>query len=280
LFGKIFLFNFVLILFSNLLFCQSIYDFYISQSSIRNPREEKVLLEIGVRLNMNELYNYKKFDFVFQNLLDIGYLYQKVNKKDEIVIPSQYKLKGDLMTKYKLGFHVDPFVATSYDTQIIPSFAKFGNNMEMTGKFRDPVTTNQSFGLAYMSKKNQDFLIAIVGLSARQIRADMFTQLTDNRQTPNIIENYVEDYGVQFKFDVNLNLDSTSLLRSNFEMFAKMQDETEYTFKFNNEFRTNLLKDVFVLIIRLDLIYDEKQSKQVQYNQVFRLGLNYKFSLL
>lgn len=256
------------------------YDFYISQSSIRNAREEKVLLELGIRLNLNEQFNFKKFDFVFQHLVDVAYVYQKLNKEIETVIPSQYELKGDLLAKYRLGFHVDPFVAIAYDSQLIPSFKNVGNNMLMTGKFRDPVTTNQSFGLAYMTKNNQDFMIARIGLSSRQIRADLFTQLTDDRTTLGKIENYKEDYGIQIKFDINLNIDSTSLLRSNFEMYSTISEKTEHNFKLNNEFRTNVFKDIISLIIRFDLIYDERQSKRLQYNQVFRLGLNYKFKLI
>jgi hypothetical protein len=279
LFSKFIFLIIVTFFFSENLFCQSIYDFYISQSAIRNQREEKVLVEIGVRLNINEQYRYKKFDFLLQHLVDVAYIYQKINENNETVIPSQVELKGDFMGKYKLGFLVDPFIASAYDTQLIPSFTSIGNNLKMTGKFRDPVTTNQSFGIAYMAKERQDYLIARVGLSARQIRADKFTQLTDNYSTRNIIENYKEDYGVQFKLDVNLNFDSTSIFRSNLELYSTIAKKTEYTFKLSNEFRTNLISNVFAIIMRLDFAYDERQTKKLQYNQVFRIGLNYKFNI-
>jgi len=97
-------------------------------------------------------------------------------KNDDIIYQTiENNVYGDLFIAYPVGWSVDPFISTSFQSQPLPSFRENGNTQVQTGSFRDPITTIQTLGFAY--KWNIDKMSNIItrlGSSLKQIRAENF----------------------------------------------------------------------------------------------------------
>jgi hypothetical protein len=201
-------------------------------------------------------------------------LREKEGKDKYIYLTPENNLYGDLLIAYPVKWAVDPFVSVNFTSQPLPSFRDGGVGNIQTGSFRDPITTSQSFGLAYRLNFTgfNSNMITRLGATARQIRASNFTATTDDFTTPLIKENYKPDYGVSIKNELRYQIDSTSLLTSNFDLFRSSREKNNLAIKLTNDLQSVFLKYLTILV-KLDLIYDEQVSKRVQIRQSIRFGI-------
>gem|GEM_PF-3380809 len=104
------------------------------------------------------------------------------------------------------------------------------------------------------------------------MRAELFTTLTDDRKTPQIKEQYLEETGINWKTDAIFIFDSIFTFRGMLEGFTTFEDMKSWDVKFNNQIEATIYKTL-TLIIKLNFIYNKKQSIKTQYSQSFRIGL-------
>lgn len=125
---------------------------------------------LGIKFLGDSIYSITSFRY------NITASAKEKEKNDDIIYQTiENNVYGDLFIAYPVGWSVDPFISTSFQSQPLPSFRENGNTQVQTGSFRDPITTIQTLGFAY--KWNIDKMSNIItrlGSSLKQIRAENF----------------------------------------------------------------------------------------------------------
>ena len=198
----------------------------------------------------------------------------KINTK--YVIPTDNEIFGEAMIKYPMGWKIDPFVSSSIKTQLTESFIVNKGVTTATAKLWDPVTSMQSIGFTYSYLFNKSQITSRIGVSLKQIRANRFTQLTDDFKTPLIKEKYKAEMGIEFKTEATLQVNSSIRYFTILEFFGKYNNLDKITGKWQNELQVSLWKSLS-LILKIDLAYDENQRAKLQYKENLRLGMVVNF---
>lgn len=265
--------NSLLILLLSTKIFSSQFDLYFSQASSEDWRNGNVtFFEGGGAILVNESFKIDTLDITYNLRLKAAYRFQN-NSANQFIVPSENEIFSELIIKYPMGWVLDPYVSTGLISQPLVSFQISNNNLIKTASWRDPVTTNQSLGFAYTYRKLKNMFTSRFGLSYRQIRARDHIQLTDNRSTPELQENYKEETGIQINIDANIVLDSSVSYRNNSLFQSEFENLEVWNLRVENEFQIKLWQ-IFVAIIKIDIYYDERQMMAVQYNQCFRFGIS------
>ena len=128
----------------------------------------------------------------------------------------------------------------------------------------------QSIGFTYSYLFDKSQLTSRIGVSLKQIRANRFTQLTDDFKTPLIKEKYKAEMGIEFKTEATLQVNSSIRYFTILEFFGKYNNLDKITGKWQNELQVSLWKSLS-LILKIDLAYDENQRAKLQYKENLRL---------
>jgi len=246
----------------------------LSQSAANDWRQgEYNLFEVGTSLDAKKQLKYDSLCFNFHIKYAIGALLEKNKTKDyENLRATDNEFFSEVLVKYILGWQIDPFFSTSVLTQITESHRFIGEKKVRTAKLWDPVTSQQAMGFAYSYRKKANSFNTRLGISLKQIRADKHTQLTNDPKTRDIIESYKSETGIQFRNDAFFKIKNDVVYRGVFEMFGNFDDLSKWTVKCQNEFQVNLWK-LLSMLLNADIMYDEKQMKDIQYRQHLRIGL-------
>jgi hypothetical protein len=145
-----------------------------------------------------------------------------------------------------------------------------------TAKFWDPVTTQQSLGLAYSLKDSLIKNDIRIGLSLMQIRADLYTALTDDPKTFKIKERYTSKTGIDINNTLSYKFNQVATLNSKLSLFGDIDNLDIWLIRFENDLNM-MIWDYFGVIIRMNFIYDHNQMKSLQIQQSFRIGIITKF---
>lgn len=225
-------------------------------------------LPLGIKFLGDSIYTLSSFRY------NVTASAKEKEKTDDLIYQTiENNIYGDLFVAYPVGWSVDPFVSTSFQSQPLPSFRENGNTQVQTGSFRDPITTIQTLGFAYKWKiDNMSNIITRLGSSLKQIRAKNFTMTTDDFTTPLVKENYKAEYGISLKSEIRLQLDSNSIYNANLDVFKSYSNKENTTVRMTNDLQTVFLKYLTVLV-KIDLNFDEAQSKKVQFRQSMRFGI-------
>jgi len=199
------------------------------------------------------------------------YKNDKKNKYD-YQIPTDNIFGSEAVMTYPLGWKLDPFFSASFFSQIVPSFMISNNEKLMTAKFWDPVTAQQTWGFEYFKSDSTKQINSRFGISLKQIRAHDHTQLTDDRKTLIIIERWKPDSGIQWKSEAKIKFISICDYKGILDVFTTFDDMTKCVVTMQNEFKLSIW-GYLAILLKIDLIYDEKISAKTQYNQSIRFGI-------
>lgn len=264
----------ILLVFKCLCYSQVQSTFALSQSVSNDWKAGSVqTFEVLLGLDTKQQFNIDTIclDFLFR--ANAGALYEKNKEAEtEYIRPTDNELFGELVFRYPLGWMLDPFVAASLQTQLVESFKYQQGRRIVMAKLWDPVTTQQSFGFAYSIKKEKDFLISRIGLSFKQIRAERYTQMTDDKATKDIVESYKAETGIQWKTDCNVALTDFVLYKGSLDSFGTFENLSRWSVKWLNELQFKVW-EFLAVTFKLDIIYDEKQIAELQYKQSLRFGI-------
>ncbi len=204
----------------------------------------------------------------------IGMIYEKNNSNSTtLIMPTDNILSGEAVLKYPVGWKLDPFFSASFNTQLTESFRKIKDKKQATAKLWDPVISMQSWGFAYLIKENgKDKLESRLGFSLKQIRTTQYPALADNRKTRNIVERYRAESGIKWKTESYVQLDSTTNYRSSLDLYSSFDDLAIWAITWDNEIQISIW-EIFAIVLKVDVLYDETISFETQYKQSFRFGV-------
>lgn len=246
-----------------------------AQSSVSDWKEgEKQNLEIKSSLLSKQRLDIGPVDFTMSLRFKLG-VKQQTTETNEFVLPTDNELFGEGLLKLPLQWRVDPYISASFRTQVTESFRISRDKPIRTAKLWDPVTSQQGMGFTYLDRGDFGSLSTRIGVSLKQIRAEIYTTTTDDRKTRDVKESYKAESGIEFINDANLNLDSAISYRSRMGLFGTFDDLEKWTIRWENEIQATVWRFIAVTL-SIDIYYDEKQSIETQFRQSLTLGVIHK----
>ncbi len=251
-----------------------IFTIGISQSATKDWKQGEVSgFEVSSSLNLRTSFH---LDSLF--LLRLNYRYamgmQYTSNKDNntlISMPTDNLIFGESVLVYPVGWKLDPCVSAQFTTQFVESYKYVKGERVRTASIWDPVTSIETFGFEYSLSGRENFFTSRLGLSLKQIRAEKYTQLTDDRSTAEVKERYKSQTGIQWKSDTKLKITEELTYRGTLGLFGAFEDLTKWTFAMTNQFELKVIK-VVGIVVNFNLAYDERQMTALQYNQNLRFG--------
>lgn len=271
-----FLFLFLFISYS--LLAQVRASLTFSQSLVNDWKQgEAQSFELNHSLNFSKMFCVDTLRLGFAVRWAIGAQYFKTDKINKsYILPTDNELFTESTLRYPRGWLVDPFISANIRTQITESFKVSTTGKLRTAKFRDPITTIQSLGLAKViaDSSNRNRLLLRLGFSYKQIRSEFHTQMTDNPKTRNIRERWKTEIGMEFKTEANLRFAEYIQWNGNIDLFYNFQELDQTVFRLNGELQANITR-LFAIVLHTEGCYDIRQRTGLQYKENFRIGLVY-----
>ncbi|MBX3044394.1 MAG: hypothetical protein KIT33_13205 [Candidatus Kapabacteria bacterium] len=233
---------------------------------------ERSTLDVSLIHSLKEVFNISVFDISINSRLAIGVRYDKSSKLDKsYILPTDNEVFGESVVKYPAGLLIDPYISANARTQVTESMLIANKKKFKTAKFWDPITTQQSFGLAYSIKDSLLKNDIRIGLSLMQIRADLYTTLTNDPRTFHIKEKYKSKTGIDINNTLSYRIDKSATLTTKLSLFGDIENLDIWLVRFENDLNL-MIWGYLGLIIRMNLFYDHNQMKKIQIQQSFRIG--------
>lgn len=224
--------------------------------------------EIVIKFKLTDI-----FEISSRNKVAIGCKYEYFeNTKNSVILPTDNLLQTETTIKYIIGWKIDPYISFNLNSQITESFRKMQNTKIPTSNFRDPITTQEGIGFASRLIYDKNTRIDVsFGATTKQIRAERYTLLTDNKQTK-VIERYKTENGVQLKVDISHKFSGEITYNGKFDTTLNFHRVNLWQCNSDNEIKIQLWK-IFGILIKIELNYNEQISKKVQYKQSTKFGI-------
>ncbi|MCX7880556.1 MAG: DUF3078 domain-containing protein [Ignavibacteria bacterium] len=254
------------------------FTFTFSQSIVDDWKQgEAVIFELNHSFSFKKDFRIDTFVFTPNFRYAIGVQYTNLtSQRVNYVVPTDNELFAEGMLKYPAGWIVDPFVSANFRTQLTESFSVSKGVKRATAKLWDPVVSMQSFGFAHSiaDSGKRKVLTNRVGVSFKQTRAEIYTQMTDDPRTLER-ERWKAEAGLEWKAEAVVLVERSVKITSSVEIFASARKISESTFRSTTEMVVSLWKTVGITV-RLDLQYDQRQKSGIQYRQSLRAGVNWE----
>lgn len=235
---------------------------------------KKLSGEIGTIFELNSKFQLDTLNIQFVGRTSLGFLFEDSDQRqNSIFVPTLNELFLETTFRLPIGWVVDPYFTTTNTTQLVKAYRYINDVRIATATFRDPAITIQTLGMMHSFKLNDyDYISSKIGLSLRQVRADLFRQQSDDFMTFDVIENYKAESGLTLNNESLFRLDSSSTFRTRLDMFGTFKRLDKWIIRWQNELQVKLIKAIG-LLIKFDFAYDESQAIRLQYNQSFRFGI-------
>jgi len=183
------------------------------------------------------------------------------------------KIELESVLTYKLGIHINPYVAASLKTQLTESvvFDNAGKAIPVS-RFFDPAYIMQSLGFGYQPIPE---VKTRFGAALREIVTSTYRSYANSQSTP--VAEWVStrvDGGIESITDVEWKPQEFVLLRSKLELFSPIRKISQVTMRMDNTMTANIAK-YFVVVLDVQLINDPYSSTRTQVKEVLAFGLTY-----
>jgi hypothetical protein len=185
------------------------------------------------------------------NAVNLAYGMTKVG--DDDASKSVDEIKIESVFTYKAGFYVDPYVATTAETQFSKGYEYTGSGRSAISDFLDPGYFTQSAGIGRVYK-------------------DVFR----TRLGASIKEKTKVEVGAESVTDLNLTLGDDLTFDSKLELFSNLKASNEIDINWDNLLTAKVEKYISVTL-NVRVFYDRDISKSRQIKEALALGLTYTF---
>jgi hypothetical protein len=213
------------------------------------------------------------FDCMFNLKFAVGVRCEKSSKlESDNIIPTDNELFGESVIKYPIGWMLDPFFSTNMRTQLTEAMMIMANKKIVTGKFWDPVNSQQTLGLAFSIKDSAYKNDIRIGISLLQVRSELYNATADDPKTFKIRERYKSKAGIDLTNNLFYQIDKSTSLNSKISLFGDIDNLNVWIFRFENDINIMIWK-IVGLICKLNFLYDQNQMTKLQVQQSLRIGL-------
>lgn len=190
---------------------------------------------------------------------------------DEQMKKSIDEIKLETVYTYKIGKLLNPFIASTGETQFAPGYNYGTDPKTQISAFMDPGYFRESIGFGY--KPNDTFQTRLGGAMKQTITSDYPAPYADDPSTADI-EKIKNEIGLESVTDLNWKVSENSLLTSKLELFSTLKNFNEVDVNWDNILSTKISK-YFSVNFNFKLFYDRDISPKRQIKQAIALGFTY-----
>ncbi len=184
------------------------------------------------------------------------------------------EIKVESVLTFKVGTRLNPFVATTAETQFAPGYDYSVDPKMQISSFMDPGYIRESAGINFVPN---EVIRTRVGMGLKQTVANDFALLyTDDPGTPSRLEQFKNEAGAESVTDVNWKISKNSLFTSKLELFYAFGALDETDVKWDNVLSVKISK-YFGINFNVILFYDKDISSRHQIKQSAAFGLTVNF---
>lgn len=205
----------------------------------------------------------------FKNELSSAYGQSKVGSEDFKVTDNELYMES--VAAYSIGWAVDPYISNTIRTQVAAGYEYTDTSKTEVANFFDPGYITQSIGFTYDKLENFQ---SRLGIAFQETITDKYTQYADDPDTPNEIESFRFETGIESVTDGQFTLDENLLLKSKLRLFSAFDRLDVWDVRWDNVITAKVNNWLNVNFTYL-LVYQKDQSPKTQMKQALQIGITY-----
>lgn len=203
------------------------------------------------------------------NNLKLTFGRTKLGDNDYRTTDNEFYLENVL--SYDLGWAVSPYISNTVRTVLANGFQYDADTSYQITAFFDPGYVTQSIGFTYNKSEN---IKTRLGLAFQETFTNKFKKYSDDPETPNEIEDFKFETGIESVTEGQIELAQNLLAQSKLRLFTRFDALDVWDVYWDNTIIAKINKYVNVNLNVL-LIYEKSQSPKTQVKEALQLGLTY-----
>ncbi|MFH1313003.1 MAG: DUF3078 domain-containing protein [Candidatus Eisenbacteria bacterium] len=205
------------------------------------------------------------------NAIKLAYGMTKVG--DEDARKSVDEIRIESVFTYKAGFYVDPYVATTAETQFSTGHEYTDSSRTAISDFLDPGYFTQSTGIGRVFN---DVIRSRLGASIKETVTDKYpVPYADDPDTPDEIEDIKVEVGAESVTDLSLKISDDLTFDSKLELFSNLKATNEIDVRWDN-LLTAKIEEYLSVTLNVKVFYDSDISRSRQIKEALAIGLTYR----
>ena len=221
------------------------------------------------QLNLNFNFTKDEEKFNWANTGKFAYGTSKVGDQETRKSVDEFKL--ETVYTHKLGVYINPYVAATGETQMMPGYNYSDDSKTKLSDFMDPGYFRESLGVGFEPNK---VVKTRLGAALKQTISSDYGYADD--PDTDEIEKTKNEIGAESVTDVSWKVSENSLFTSKLELFSNLKAFDEIDVNWDN-LLTAKVSNYVNFNFNIKLLYDKDISKKRQIKQALALGLTYNF---
>lgn len=247
---------------------------FTADASQNDPSGDNTMIVAGLELRRRSVGRLGPVEWAIDGRLEVGASYREDTVAENRLRVEKNRIRIDGSLRIPLGWRVDPYASFSLETHPTESFRYGRSGRDRIAAFWDPVVTTQGFGGAVILRDTTLEVEGGLALAMMQTRAEDHSIKTDDRSTPEIVELYKAETGIEVSGRTVFEIDSG---RGRIEMSARLFGTFEDlgVWSLDNENRIHLrLADYLTFAWTIGIRHDVDESLRTQFASGMSFGLS------
>lgn len=218
-------------------------------------------------LNMGLKYNHE--DWTWVNGLKLAYGRMKVGERGYRTTDNELYFESVLSKN--IGWAVDPYVALTVRTVVANGFEYTDSTETQISSFFDPGYITEAVGFTYNRSEN---ITSRLGVAIEQTLTNKFRKYSDDPDTPNEIEKFKMETGIESVTEAKYTLDENLLLNSKLRLFSSFKHLDTWDVLFDNTI-TAKINSYLNVNLNVVVVYDADETLKTQLKQALQIGVTF-----
>lgn len=212
---------------------------------------------------------YESSPWTLVNSLKLAYGMTKLGQTDFRSTDNELYLETVLSNK--IGWAVDPYISNTVRTVIANGYDYKVSPEIQTSAFFDPGYITQSMGFTYNTEKKFQTRL---GVALQEVITKKMTQYTDDPATPNEIETFKFETGIESVSESEFSIEENVLYTGKLRLFTRFKNLDIWDVRWDNIITAKISK-YFNVNLNVLVIYEKQQSLRTQIKEALQLGITY-----
>ncbi|TAL67304.1 MAG: DUF3078 domain-containing protein [Bacteroidetes bacterium] len=214
-------------------------------------------------------FKYESNPWLLSNSLKLAYGMTKLGQTDFRSTDNEIYLETVL--SHKIGWVVDPYISNTIRTVITDGYDYKVTPEVQTAAFFDPGYVTQSLGFTFNKEK---FLSTRLGVAFQEVFTNKMTQYTDDADTPNEIESFKFETGIESVSESEYSIEDNVLYQGKLRLFTRFKHLDTWDVRWDNIITAKVSK-YFNVNLMVQVVYEKQQSLRTQVKEALQLGVTF-----
>jgi len=213
---------------------------------------------------------YETLDWKFRNQLKFAYGRSKLGTATYKTNDNDIYLESVL--SHNVGWVVDPYISNTFRTQVAKGYDYGVDPVVEIADFFDPGYITQSIGFTY---DESEIIRTRLGVAFQEVITSTYTQYSDDPDTPDEIETFKFETGLESSTDAKLTVAENVVWQSKLRLFSRFETLDVWDVRWDNTITASVNSWLNVNFSYI-LIYEKAQSLKTQTKEALQIGIVYK----